>query len=391
MEVDKEDKKTEKVKENNSEEIIKGETSEKTDLLELKKDGYKKWYYFGIVAMVLAFVVPILVLFLSDEIRVFNNKFNLVSTNLTNLASIGDFLTGTTFLLAFSSILFVIATFKIQQVELQQNTQVLIESKEEYEESNRIMAQQLNDSKTYNESMLSRQEVQMFESSFYNLLKLLNDLRNENLNGNNESPRLIYRQVSVLYEDIKKMDRYILNNWFKKFILNNEKLEDCLSDIVLFINLVGESPRMNNKSLKDLIDNNENMFGNEIAFHTGLTYSKVINALKNNEELYENSFFKYLSMNFTSLESEAVKLMFEKSNVTISGRLYSYNNMIVLITSRIVSREDNKDLYFNIFLAQLTKSEIKYLKVASYYNLIPKLQENIREIDYHFMRTEREF
>lgn len=133
--------------------------SNNTDDEEIK-DVSKGWFIAGISTIILALLTPIVIMVASGT------NFNV--SKLGELGAVGDFFGGSTIgLLSIASIFFIIHTISIQskelslqREELQLTREELVNTREVHEEANRT------------------QLTQRFETTFFNMLSLQNELIN---------------------------------------------------------------------------------------------------------------------------------------------------------------------------------------------------------------------
>lgn len=350
-----------------------------------KDDSHKIWYLIGIVSLIIALVVPFLVLFFSDDLKAFNDNTSWVKTDMTSLAAIGDFLTGTTFLLAFASIMFVIATFKVQQSELRQNTKVLIESKGEYEESNRLTREQITDAKEHYQKLNLKQDIQMFETSFFNLIDLLNTIKNETIivkeyNQNYEEEFTEVVALKAFYNATRDLDEKLPNSYLQTYF-QIDKPRKKLFDDYNYVHF-----RLNNNEIienptKEQIDEFIAQLEKSIRIQQpSFTLSQIIEFLNIHD--MENEFVCFIKNNFRSIISDIKLEIFSKFdkqyNAPISPFVKTFLTIIKLIDSR--NEVENKDFYISILTSQLKHYEL----VAVSELIIADYNTELRELSYKY-------
>ena len=129
-------------------------TDEKTN------DVKKGWFNAGIITISLAILLPFIIMMISST------TFSV--SKLGQLGAVGDFFGGSTIgLLSIASIFFIIHTISIQSKELSLQRQELHLTRNELEETRKV-----------HEEANRTQHIQRFETTFFNILSLQNELIN---------------------------------------------------------------------------------------------------------------------------------------------------------------------------------------------------------------------
>ena len=211
-------------------------TDEKTS------DVKKGWFNAGIIAVIIALLMPFFIMTVS------NTKFSV--SRLGELGAVGDFFGGSTIgLLSIASIFFIIHTIRIQskelslqREELQLTRQELVNTREVHEEANRT------------------QYIQRFETTFFNMLSLQNELINnleinissENTVKGREATAYIYKKFTSYYQspgEKTKVKMAKASTDLEKFYLVYEDFINHYSDYIgpyfrnieIIIYLIGNS------------------------------------------------------------------------------------------------------------------------------------------------------
>lgn len=349
----------------------------------LKQILRSPWVIAGIIMFLLAIASPIIAF---ELLR--NSMLNVSKEELESLAYLGDFLTGTTFLLGFSSILFVIASIFIQQRELQVNTKVLDESKTEYEKSNTLMESQLNNSKLQHDAIIKSTDKQIFETSFYNMLNLLRDERKKEYeNISYESPIRIDDVVSEIMNNVFSYQFYIDNSVFYDYISQSADHNSATNEIVEVLKFLNNYIDLGFAKTQ-IIDFYQVSENSTLSSDYGVDIETIIEKLKS-EDFTKLKFGNYLLQNKSQIITKTFKYNLD-SNFYMSRReIDEYLKLIDIILETISKVEEDRGFYFQIFKSQVSYYEEDFIRHLAYYELRQTWRESIEQIDEEFMRLDR--
>lgn len=321
------------------------------------------WLVVGVLVSFLAILSPVITYFTIS-------KFSIDEDLLSILGTAGDFLGGTTFLLALASILFVISSIMIQKEELELSRKEVRDSVVQLKESNDNM------------------KVQQIETSFFNLINLLNTNKYETIwveqiNENYEPERIELLALKTFYNDTK-IDDYEL---FDEFL--SEYFSQDLPLIKLFEDYDYAHYKLNHEYL--IFSAQEKDIENFISFigRTESPYRRLtIYQIKKFLEIYddENEFVTYVKSNlrriFEKTKLESIREFNERYNFPLDPFLQSYISIVSLIDSRDEIKD--KDFYLRILTGQLKSYEIHSIKEFVFANY--NLQLNYLAMKYSSLR-----
>lgn len=122
------------------------------------EDVKKGWFNAGIITIALAFVMPFIIMLISST--------GFTVKKIGELGAVGDFFGGSTIgLLSIASIFFIIHTINIQSKELSLQRKEL-----------ELTRTELKDTRKVHEKSNETMNIQRFETTFFNLLTLHNDI-----------------------------------------------------------------------------------------------------------------------------------------------------------------------------------------------------------------------
>lgn len=282
------------------------------------------WLWIGILVALIALLSPIITYFVIS-------KLNLEGNTLSNLGTAGDYLGGTTFLLALASILFVISSIMIQKEELELSRKELRDSIDEQKKANQTM------------------QIQQFETSFYNLLNHLNRSKN------NDAISLILKEAidKKLSLDYSIFKDYLLQ-FGDEFKNHTQPIVETFEK-VKFGQLAG--------ILKHTFENKDSLKEVELFLKNQRNWLNTkfdIDALKKITEsnIPRNSYSDYLIENYSSIIEKRAENYFFQFNNQYNYPLNSFIEMLVILIEHI-SKNDNEhqDFYFKVLKSQLTNQD----------------------------------
>lgn len=312
-----------------------------------KIKGYQVLTVFGFLIVLIALSTPFLVMHLT--------KTGFDVTGIGKLGTVGDFFGGTTVgLLSFASIIFVVATMKMQshelemqREELEMTREELSKTREEYEVTNKTM------------------KLQQFETTFFNMINLYKDTLPEITHFSGHSGRSaiegFYEQINhTLIED--SVSFYLKENVSSKYL-------GPYSEVVY--HLILQKPQITESFFNfiDIPDTlTESVVYNILHFQTEETRIRKYKNIEHSDmeqlglALPDNILVQgYLSMYYNDEEETFRKEAFYK--VTHGeDSLSKYIKVVKLILGIVESlgntiSADEKARYYQIFLSQLSVYE----------------------------------
>lgn len=288
------------------------------------------WILSGTIIGILGLSFPLIILLIVGE------KINIDLFN--KLGTLGDFLGGTMVgLLSFSSILFVTAAVVMQKEELKLQREELLKTRQEFELTNSTM------------------KKQAFDSTFFNLISLQNEILLE-IKINNRSGR---EAIEYLLEEFNKDTEKKVNNVFLKSINTldiNQKiyvLEEILQDFQFDTN-------QNEEFERHLLD----------AYHVKNSSNKAKSSQSFNQFFYE-VFMKYnyyiyhiLKIDIGDIDFKWESSIYEEFYRKYDNKLSHYYRNLYSILKYVFNADINnneKTGYLEILKAQLSKSEFAML------------------------------
>lgn len=344
------------------------------------EDSVNGWFIAGIVTIVLSIAVPIIVgLFVSGKFE--------VADRLSALSSIGDYLAGTTFLLALASIFFLISSITIQQKELQATKEEMEKSNGHYETSNKLLLEQIEKSDKQNKLNTNAQNQQLFENSFYNSLELFNRIRKETIFLKNGSSISYISVIEELAEAMNKKNSKLTNKWFVDFV-ESEEDKDKIYQELYFVFFDLNKKHFQTEVIEEVTKNLNNYdshfyLDNTIGVAFNLTYPRLWE-LMSNKQFKDNLFVKFVKKQHPDILREFILSAYYETDNGIVKEIDDYNKMLTIILEIIYEKEKPRELYFKILMAQLTKSEIEYLHFLVKYSIIFSIKNMVLEIEPSF-------
>ncbi|MFJ7736915.1 putative phage abortive infection protein [Lysinibacillus sp. NPDC097287] len=313
------------------------------------KDNENKWISFGIITICLAILMPTTIFFASDS--------RLTADSFSKLGTVGDFLGGSTVgLLSLASIFFIISTIVMQRKELElQRTELqltrveLAKSNEQYEITNHTM------------------KLQQFETTFFNMIQMHNNLINDlKLFGEEYRGREV---IVMFYEDILNYyKKESLESYFQRLLIRNrESLEELADEYAAFYNSLKNVGNRHFSQGTFLFDAEQFVFGN--SYDELMQPIKPITIFKITfDELKANVDMSMVDYQFSiRIRDEFFNNMDFKEtafNIVNDQKKYPLSNYIKSVKTiiRLVDQSNfdfnSKNKYLNIFFSQFTLHEI---------------------------------
>ncbi len=229
-----------------------------------------------------------IILFIGLLLIYYFNIFPLDETKKGEWGTFGDFIGGTLNpLFALFSLFAIIYTIKIQTKELQLSREELEATRKELEGS-RIAQQEQSESLRLQNGAI---EKQIFENTFFSLLKEVNGLLNELYDGN-----AVYNYIIELSNDRIYLEKEELKNKFN--LLNNGVMRNYFMMLYQILKFIDNSlSTINKKTYSNIVRANS---GNFILSLLAINcYSNDFSQFK--EYLEKYSFFEHLDISSDEL------------------------------------------------------------------------------------------
>ena len=229
-----------------------------------------------------------IILFIGLLLIYYFNIFPLDETKKGEWGTFGDFIGGTLNpLFALFSLFAIIYTIKIQTKELQLSREELEATRKELEGS-RIAQQEQSESLRLQNGAI---EKQIFENTFFSLLKEVNGLLNELYDGN-----AVYNYIIELSNDRIYLEKEELKNKFN--LLNNGVMRNYFMMLYQILKFIDNSlSTINKKTYSNIVRANSGNF--KLSLLAINCYSNDFSQFK--EYLEKYSFFEHLDISSDEL------------------------------------------------------------------------------------------
>ncbi|MBM7610144.1 membrane protein implicated in regulation of membrane protease activity [Lysinibacillus composti] len=340
------------------------------------KSNESRWIYAGTTFAIAGFASPLIILLMIGK----KPTVDLFA----DIGTIGDFFGGTMVgLLSLSSILFVTAAVMMQKDELKLQREELSKTTKEFEVTNNTM------------------KKQAFDSTFFNLISLQNDILKE-VTFKNKSGRDAIEQLFIIFQtNISTKSR----DEFEIYISN---LDDLMKIRILYfelekLKLDSESYYMEinifSEALPTLIAKYELLNEHGIWSPDGKFYNKLNNNLTRylmDKDYINLEYNLYVPIDDIGWRQNYYE-KFYSSSVNTIGHYFRNLYRIVKFIVESDLKETEKKTYVGILRAQLSTSELIMLyynicyssKGEKFYNLLIEnkvnfFQEHLNEVDFVF-------
>lgn len=269
---------------------------------------------------------------------------------LDALGTIGDFLAGTTFLIGLSSIIFLVASIHIQKNELKLSRDELSDSINEQIKSNETM------------------KVQQFENTFFNLLNLFNETKN-NLSSKNTLPVALSPQktgddsfnifknfAKDYYHEDEYMPMHLFMDYLNTMKFDEAKLFEDINEV--YFQFYGEIYFKEIKELRIFLSDLDSW---SLTIDK-LPTIKVIRQI-NQSSANHNSFQKFVIENFDIIINTTKEYLIAMYKRRTSDITRPFENMYLSIHKHIYTHKEfiDVDFYNDLLNNQLTDYERFYL------------------------------
>lgn len=259
------------------------------------EDVNKGWFVAGIMTILIAVALPFIIT------AIFNTKYTI--EGLGKLGAVGDFFGGSTIgLLSIASIFFIIHTIGIQSTELSLQRKEL-----------RLTRDELTETRKVHQEANHTQLTQRFETTFFNILSLQNEIVNnlqikagsERILKGREATAYLYKKFSGYYQSPSEKTRVKV----AKATTLNEKFYPVYND---FIEYYGDYIGPYFRNIEILVYSIENSdFTKQEKNH----YLDIIKAQMTKSELKLLFYNTAFSMEYSDSEEQLIGIEFFKGDL----------------------------------------------------------------------------
>lgn len=246
---------------------------------EEEEDVRNGWFYAGIATIICALAVPIAIIRFS--------KTTINTTDIGLLGPVGDFFGGSTIgLLSIASIFFIIHTIRIQSKELALQRKEL-----------KLTRTELEDTRKVHEESNKTQLIQRFETTFFNMLSLHNDiLANINRTSSTSKDRSGRNAISYIFNKYN-----LIYNAFKNLeVTHLQKIEMTTAD---FLKYYGDDIGHYYRNLYQILNFIDN---SSLTHEEKISYVEILKAQFSLSEL-KLLFYYSIIMNDQNLQDFIIK------------------------------------------------------------------------------------
>ncbi|WP_026566616.1 hypothetical protein [Bacillus sp. UNC41MFS5] len=305
------------------------------------------------------------------EVSKETNEIGEFLNNLEDLGPVGDFIGGSSVaFLTFSSVIFLLLTIYLQRQELTETRKESSRANEQYKLSNETM------------------QLQKFETTFYNLIDLLNTNK-ENIVFFNKNKNEKYLGIDALNEYLKEIRKrrvpiiwsIAIQNYIEGKIVTKDKveLEESLERLEEFISYFRKTNETARKFEMMSIDDRISKLENSEIYINDISVDEVTNIINgyNGEKKGLVKFLQDKIDENRKMQKEIQRQQIKKINEGNNNPLDSYITTLKIILKHVdeFDESQNKDLYYNVILSCISEMERQVLNCfIEYGNYEEKLE-----------------
>lgn len=336
----------------------------------MKEDNsFNGWMLFGCIIAIFSLFIPVFAYwYVQAHYEVVNR--------LEALGQIGDYLAGTTFLLALASILFVISSISIQKKELKLSRDELKESIMEQKKSNDTL------------------KIQQFESSFFNLINLFNTLKSTDyeeedseldMHGNKKNHRINLMKFFLEKTNVRndKIPDYIIAEYFN----SDDDFDKLCRDYFSIMSLLNHNHQINGKYITN-DDILRLVTGNKVEYLNIFSLDKIhlIRIIAKKENLLYQFFKKKQNEIISVCLNNSISSFKAKYPTSLNSVIETFKTIIDLIDYNVSL--ENKQIYLRILKTQLNSIDNKvFHRIILSYNDYSLREITSKHDEFRFFYT----